>query len=146
MSQEIFNIYLNTEVIAINQDPLGIQGKKIKVFPSEITNRVLFTRCSSNDPMKQTQQWITNQVNLKNIQRQSTRFKVITVWSLNEKHTAIHVIRTIRTKMLQTPFLIISQKHEETRLAHEFLEMNQSTQWNQGYSVSHRQTKQLLQK
>ena len=60
MSQEIFNIYLNTEVIAINQDPLGIQGKKIKVFPSEITNRVLFTRCSSNDPMKQTQQWIFN--------------------------------------------------------------------------------------
>lgn len=113
--------------------------KLIDLIPNSIEYHTVHT-------LKQTQQWITNQVNLKNIQRQSTRFKVITVWSLNEKHTAIHVIRTIRTKMLQTPFLIISQKHEETRLAHEFLEMNQPTQWNQGYSVSHHQTKQLLQK
>lgn len=63
MSQEILNIYLNTEVIAINQDPLGIQGKKIKVFPSKIensSNRVFLTDCSSLDVIQQTQQWIFN--------------------------------------------------------------------------------------
>ena len=28
----------NTEVIAVNQDPLGVQGKKVAFVPSQLTN------------------------------------------------------------------------------------------------------------
>lgn len=37
MSQATLNIYLNPEVIAINQDPLGVQGKKLNLSSSQPT-------------------------------------------------------------------------------------------------------------
>lgn len=55
MSQATLNIYLNREVIAINQDPLGIQGKKIVVSSSKSFNNVFSTKCSIHD---QRQKWI----------------------------------------------------------------------------------------
>ncbi|CAF1215039.1 unnamed protein product [Adineta ricciae] len=55
MSQATLNIYLNREVIAINQDPLGIQGKKIVVSSSQTFNNVFAAKCSTHD---QRQKWI----------------------------------------------------------------------------------------
>ena len=40
----------NPEVIAVNQDPLGVQGKKVAIAPSQLSNvssDVVVTNCSS---------------------------------------------------------------------------------------------------
>jgi hypothetical protein len=50
MSETTIAILNNTEVIAVNQDPLGVQGKKVAVQPSQFTNAssdVIVTNCSS---------------------------------------------------------------------------------------------------
>jgi len=60
MSQTTLNIYLNPEVIAINQDPLGVQGKKVVVSSSLLSNTsstVLMTDCTSFKNMNQHQKW-----------------------------------------------------------------------------------------
>jgi hypothetical protein len=61
MSQATLNIYLNPEVIAINQDPLGVQGKKIAVASSQQPNTsstILMTDCSSLRTIEQRQKWM----------------------------------------------------------------------------------------
>ncbi|CAF2944049.1 unnamed protein product [Rotaria sp. Silwood2] len=61
MSQATLNIYLNSEVIAVNQDPLGVQGKKIVISSSELPNAssmVFMSDCSSLKGLKQSQKWI----------------------------------------------------------------------------------------
>ncbi|CAF1353096.1 unnamed protein product [Rotaria sordida] len=61
MSQATLNIYLNSEVIAINQDPLGVQGKKILASSSQLPNTssmVLMRDCSSLKIIQQRQKWI----------------------------------------------------------------------------------------
>ena len=63
MSEEIFNILTNPEVIAVNQDPLGIQGKKIKI--SNITDvdpvledsKLIIVDCDEKDEQK----WYINE-------------------------------------------------------------------------------------
>ncbi|CAF1070281.1 unnamed protein product [Adineta steineri] len=61
MSQTTLNIYLNREVIAINQDPLGVQGKKVVISSSQqsnISNTVFMTDCSSFKSIDQRQKWM----------------------------------------------------------------------------------------
>ncbi|CAF1035035.1 unnamed protein product [Rotaria sordida] len=61
MNQSTRNIYLNSEVIAINQDPLGVQGKKILVSSSQLSNAssmVFMRNCSSIKTIEQRQKWI----------------------------------------------------------------------------------------
>ena len=61
MSSSTLKIYSNREVIAVNQDPLGIQGKRIVVRPSSFSNsssRVLISSCSTLRTMREQQKWI----------------------------------------------------------------------------------------
>lgn len=61
MSQAILNIYLNPEVIAINQDPLGVQGKKIVISPSQHQNSssmLFMSKCPSANNIKKLQEWV----------------------------------------------------------------------------------------
>lgn len=63
MSQATLDIYLNREVIAINQDPLGVQGKKINTSSSQsiyASTAVSMGACSwlKIRPLKQT--WLYN--------------------------------------------------------------------------------------
>ncbi|CAF2108218.1 unnamed protein product [Rotaria magnacalcarata] len=63
MSRDILNIYLNSEVIAINQDPLGVQGKKIVISSSQdpnSSNMVLTSECSSQKSIQEHQTWTYN--------------------------------------------------------------------------------------
>ena len=62
MSQATLNIYLNPEVIAINQDPLGVQGKKINTSSPQpgASNEVLITDCFSLRTLQQNQKWVYN--------------------------------------------------------------------------------------
>ena len=49
MSAATLAILTNAEVIAVNQDPLGVQGKKVAFQPSQtnVTSDVILTNCSS---------------------------------------------------------------------------------------------------
>ena len=62
MSPSTLQILTNKEVIAVNQDKLGVQGKKVAFALSKLSNtttNVVFDNCSSNlDP--QRRQWIYN--------------------------------------------------------------------------------------
>ena len=61
MSNTTLSIYSNPEVIAINQDPLGVQGKKLKVFTSPLsskTNPLRFSVCSRLEMLSSRQGWI----------------------------------------------------------------------------------------
>ena len=61
MSDVTLSIYSNPEVISINQDPLGIQGRKLKLFSSESSQRIdslTFAFCSKLKIMSSRQQWI----------------------------------------------------------------------------------------
>lgn len=65
MSAETLSILTNPEVIAVNQDPLGIQGRKVAFATSQLPNAtsdIVMTNCSLsasiNDP--QRLQWIYN--------------------------------------------------------------------------------------
>jgi hypothetical protein len=104
------------------------------------------------DTIKEAKQWLRSAKNRENIQRKDTRFKVVTAWYINEKQTAIDVIRAIRVETPHAPVLIIPNKHEDARLArefpnviatdtafelYEFLEINPATQWSDGCRVSH---------
>ena len=63
MTQETLNIYLNPEVIAINQDPLGAQGKKIHILlpPSaNESNIVSIADCSAWPTLPQNSKWSYN--------------------------------------------------------------------------------------
>ncbi len=60
MSQATLNIYLNREVIAINQDPLGVQGKKINISSAQLSNAVLMADCSTIRTMQPSQKWTYN--------------------------------------------------------------------------------------
>ncbi|CAF1193285.1 unnamed protein product [Didymodactylos carnosus] len=63
MGLDILYIYSNPEVIAINQDPLGVQAKKIVVSSSQLPNTsstVLMTNCFSLKMMQERQKWIYN--------------------------------------------------------------------------------------
>lgn len=63
MTQETLNIYLNPEVIAINQDPLGAQGKKIHILspPSaNESNAVSVIDCSAWTTLPQNSKWSYN--------------------------------------------------------------------------------------
>ena len=60
MSSATFKTFSNREVIAVNQDPLGIQGKRIIVRPSSFANsssRVLISSCSTLKTMRELQKW-----------------------------------------------------------------------------------------
>ena len=51
ISAASLSILTNPEVIAVNQDPLGIQGKKVAVAPSpspNASNEVIIANCSSS--------------------------------------------------------------------------------------------------
>ncbi len=53
----------NREVIAVNQDPLGIQGKKIAFAPAKSPNasgEVIVADCSSSSIDPKRRQWIYN--------------------------------------------------------------------------------------
>lgn len=66
MSQTTLNIYLNPEVIAINQDPLGVQGKKILISSSQSSNAsstVLMNDCSSFKTKQKSQKWMYDKHN-----------------------------------------------------------------------------------
>jgi hypothetical protein len=101
--------------------------------------------------IQEAKEWMRIEENQENIRRKDTRFKVVTAWSLNEKQTAVDVIRAIRAKTAHVSVLIVPNKHEDTRLArefpnvttmettfdlYEFIEINQSAQWNGGCRVS----------
>ncbi|UJR29415.1 hypothetical protein I4U23_010627 [Adineta vaga] len=58
MSQATLNIYLNREVIAVNQDSLGIQGKKIVVSSSQLSSAVFMTECAPLRTNNKRQKWI----------------------------------------------------------------------------------------
>ena len=63
MSQTTLNIYLNSEVITINQDPLGAQGKKVVVSSSQqpnVSSTVIMTPCSLLKTTEHRQKWIYN--------------------------------------------------------------------------------------
>lgn len=56
-------ILTNTEVIAVNQDPLGIQGKKVSSTPSQFPNAssgVIVANCSSPLIDLRRRQWTFN--------------------------------------------------------------------------------------
>ena len=51
ISEAALSILTNGEVIAVNQDPLGVQGKKVAFALSKLTNtssNVVITHCSTN--------------------------------------------------------------------------------------------------
>lgn len=61
MSQTTLNIYLNSEVIAVNQDPLGIQGKKIVTSSSSLQNDlniIIMNDCSMLRKLENRLKWI----------------------------------------------------------------------------------------
>ena len=63
MSATTLSTLTNPEVIAVNQDSLGIQGKKVAVSPSQLPNtssEVIVTNCSLPGIDPRRQQWIYN--------------------------------------------------------------------------------------
>ena len=61
MSSTTLKTYSNREVIAVNQDPLGIQGKRIVLRSSKFLNSssgVLISSCSTLKSMRERQKWI----------------------------------------------------------------------------------------
>lgn len=63
MTQKTLNIYLNPEVIAVNQDPLGAQGKKIHILSPSSSNEsstVSVFDCSAWTTLPQNSKWSYN--------------------------------------------------------------------------------------
>jgi hypothetical protein len=63
ISAAALSILTNPEVIAVNQDPLGIQGKKIVSIASHSPNTssgVIIANCSSSSIESSRHQWIYN--------------------------------------------------------------------------------------
>ncbi len=63
ISAATLSILTNPEVIAVNQDPLGIQGKKVAFAPSQSLNassEVIVANCSSSTIDPKRRQWTYN--------------------------------------------------------------------------------------
>jgi hypothetical protein len=63
MNATALSTLTNREVIAVNQDPLGIQGKKIAFAPAKSPNasgEVIVADCSSSSIDPKRRQWIYN--------------------------------------------------------------------------------------
>ncbi len=63
MSAATLSTLTNPEVIAVNQDPLGIQGKKVAFAQSQSPNAssgIIVTDCSSSIMNSRRRQWIYN--------------------------------------------------------------------------------------
>lgn len=63
MSAATLSTLTNPEVIAVNQDPLGIQGKKVDAQIStldDMPGQVVVTDCSTSGQTPLNQQWIFN--------------------------------------------------------------------------------------
>jgi len=63
ISAAALSILTNPEVIAVNQDPLGIQGKKVAFSASQSPNassEVIVANCSSSSIDPRRHQWIYN--------------------------------------------------------------------------------------
>lgn len=63
MSADILSILTNAEVIAVNQDPLGVQGKLVAFAPSHspnASNAVIVANLSLPDMDPKRYQWIYN--------------------------------------------------------------------------------------
>ena len=63
MSQTTLDIYLNREVIAVNQDPLGVQGKKVNTSSSQslhASSAVFMGACSWLKIRPLKQKWLYN--------------------------------------------------------------------------------------
>jgi hypothetical protein len=103
------------------------------------------------ETIKQANEWIESNKTL--IRKSDIKFKVITLWTINDNQTAVDVIRAVRAEAPRVPILIFTNKHEETQPAvefpnvmatdtefevKEFVGVSQETQWNAGCRVSHR--------
>lgn len=63
MSQATLDIYLNREVIAISQDSLGVQGKKVNTSSSQspsASSAITIGACSSSKSLPLKQRWFYN--------------------------------------------------------------------------------------
>jgi hypothetical protein len=63
MSATTLSTLINPEVIAVNQDPLGIQGKKVAFAQSQLPNtssEVIVANCSSSIVDPRRRQWTYN--------------------------------------------------------------------------------------
>ena len=103
--------------------------------------------------------WINS--NREAIRKPHIRFKVVTLWTINDNQTAVDVIRAVRSQLPRAPVLIFTNKHEETQPAlefpnvmetdtefelKEFIGINQETQWNAGCQTSRPKTASLPDK
>ncbi|CAF3653925.1 unnamed protein product [Rotaria sordida] len=102
--------------------------------------------------IEETQQWL--KINQELIRKPNIRFKIVTLWAIQNNKTAIDAIRAVRSEVSRAPVLIFTDKLDEIQAAlefpnviatdkefevKEFVGVKQETQWNAGYRASYMQ-------